>query len=70
VAQRADAQLGQLAGVDHGHEDAVDVGQRQEPAAVLGQPRVDEDPDDRPHRGAARPARVADHQQGARQAAS
>jgi hypothetical protein len=70
VAQRADAELGQLAGVDHGHEDAVDVGQRQEAAAILGQPGVDEDADDGPHRGAARPAGVADRQQRGRQPAS
>ena len=39
VAQRADPALGQRAGVDHGHEDAVDVGQGQEAAAVLGEAR-------------------------------
>ena len=67
VAQRADPLLGQRALVDHGKEDAIDVGQRQEAAAVLGERPVDEHAHDGPHRRAARPAGVIDGQQRGRQ---
>ena len=67
VAQRADPALGQRPAIDHGHEDAVDVGQGQEAAAVLGEGPIDEHAHDGPHRRAARPAGVVDGQQRGRQ---